>query len=36
VSGRGTRVTSNEPVSAWGEIFGDDMAATPMIDRSSA
>jgi DNA replication protein DnaC len=24
-------VTSNKPFSAWGEIFGDDMAA--MIDR---
>ena len=26
-------VTSNKPVSAWGEIFGDDMAATAMVDR---
>ena len=26
-------VTSNTPFSAWGEIFGDDMAATAMIDR---
>ena len=26
-------VTSNKPFSAWGEIFGDDMAATAMIDR---
>src|ERR1700733_2119159 len=26
-------VTSNKPSSAWGEIFGDDMAATAMIDR---
>ena len=26
-------VTSNEPFSKWGEIFGDDMAATAMIDR---
>src|SRR4051812_14066068 len=26
-------VTSNRPFSAWGEIFGDDMAATAMIDR---
>src|SRR5436309_1776743 len=26
-------VTSNMPFSAWGEIFGDDMAATAMIDR---
>ena len=25
-------VTSNKPFS-WGEIFGDDMAATAMIDR---
>src|SRR5438552_14405010 len=25
-------VTSNKPFSAWGEIFGDDMAATAMID----
>jgi hypothetical protein len=23
----------NKPFSAWGEIFGDDMAATAMIDR---
>src|SRR3954466_3438237 len=26
-------VTSNKPFGAWGEIFGDDMAATAMIDR---
>ncbi len=26
-------VTSNKPSSKWGEIFGDDMAATAMIDR---
>jgi len=26
-------VTSNKPFSAWGEISGDDMAATAMIDR---
>ena len=26
-------VTSNKPFSAWGEIFGDDMAATAMVDR---
>jgi DNA replication protein DnaC len=26
-------VTSNKPFSAWGEIFGDDIAATAMIDR---
>jgi hypothetical protein len=26
-------VTSNKPFSAWGEIFGDYMAATAMIDR---
>ena len=26
-------VTSNKPFSAWGEIFGDDMVATAMIDR---
>jgi DNA replication protein DnaC len=26
-------VTSNKPFSASGEIFGDDMAATAMIDR---
>jgi DNA replication protein DnaC len=26
-------VTSKKPFSAWGEIFGDDMAATAMIDR---
>src|SRR5919204_3389675 len=26
-------VTSNKPFSAWGEIFGDDVAATAMIDR---
>src|ERR1700734_458859 len=25
--------TSNKPFSAWGEIFGDDMAAPAMIDR---
>ena len=27
-------VTSNMPFSAWGEIFGDDMAPTAMIDRA--
>src|SRR5881227_1440643 len=26
-------VNSNKPFSAWGEIFGDDMAATAMVDR---
>jgi len=26
-------VTSKKPFSKWGEIFGDDMAATAMIDR---
>lgn len=26
-------VTSNAPVSAWDEIFGDDAVATAMIDR---
>ena len=26
-------VTSNKPFAAWGEIFGDDMAATAMVDR---
>ena len=26
-------VTSNKPFSAWGEIFGDDVAATAMVDR---
>src|ERR1700729_4345078 len=26
-------VTSNKPFSAWGEIFGDDMAATATLDR---
>ena len=26
-------VTSNKPFSAWGEIFGDDAVATPMLDR---
>ena len=26
-------VTSNKPFSAWGEIFGDDVTATAMIDR---
>ena len=26
-------VTANKPFSAWGEILGDDMAATAMIDR---
>ncbi len=26
-------VTSNKPFSAWGEIFGDDLAATAMVDR---
>jgi DNA replication protein DnaC len=37
VSGRYERasmiVTSNKPFSGWGEIFGDDMAATAMVDR---
>jgi DNA replication protein DnaC len=28
-------VTSNKPFSKWGEIFGDDVAATAMIDRLS-
>ena len=27
-------VTSNKPFSAWGEIFGDDVVAAAMIDRS--
>ena len=26
-------VTSNKPFSTWGEIFGDDIAATAMIDQ---
>ena len=26
-------VTSQQAVQRWGEIFGDDMAATAMIDR---
>ena len=26
-------VTSNKPFSKWGEIFGDDIVATAMIDR---
>src|SRR3954470_8638985 len=26
-------VTSNKPFSAWGEIFGDEVTATAMIDR---
>ena len=26
-------VTSNKPFSAWGEIFGYDMAAVAMVDR---
>ena len=26
-------ITSNKPFSKWGEIFGDDMVATAMIDR---
>ena len=26
-------VTSNKPFSAWGEIFGDELTATAMIDR---
>jgi DNA replication protein DnaC len=26
-------VTSNKPFSGWGEIFGDEVAATAMIDR---
>ena len=26
-------VTSNKPFSKWGEIFGDDMVATAMVDR---
>ena len=28
-------VTSNKPFSKWDEMFGDDMAATAMIDRLS-
>ena len=26
-------VTSNKPFSGWGEIFGDEVIATAMIDR---
>src|SRR5256712_3058709 len=26
-------ITSNKPFSAWGEVFGDDVVATAMIDR---
>jgi len=26
-------VTSNKPFLAWGEIFGDEVTATAMIDR---
>jgi DNA replication protein DnaC len=26
-------VTTNKPFGEWGEIFGDDIAATAMIDR---
>jgi DNA replication protein DnaC len=26
-------VTSNKPFSSWGEIFGDEVTATAMIDR---
>ncbi len=26
-------MTSNKPFSAWGEIFGDDVVATAMVDR---
>jgi len=26
-------VTSNEPFSAWGEIFGDEVVVAAMIDR---
>jgi hypothetical protein len=26
-------ITSNKPLSAWGEIFGDDAVAVAMIDR---
>ncbi len=26
-------VTSNKPFSAWGEVFGDDVVATAMVDR---
>jgi DNA replication protein DnaC len=26
-------MTSNKPFSAWGEVFGDDVVATAMIDR---
>jgi DNA replication protein DnaC len=26
-------VTSNKPLSAWGEIFGDEVVAAAMIDR---
>jgi len=37
VSGRYERasivMTSNKPFSAWGEVFGDDVVATAMIDR---
>lgn len=37
VSGRYERasliVTSNKPFGAWGEVFGDDVVATAMIDR---
>jgi len=37
VSGRYERasliVTSNKPFSAWGEVFGDDVVATAMVDR---
>ena len=37
VSGRYERaslvMTSNKPFSGWGEVFGDDVVATAMIDR---
>ncbi len=26
-------MTSNKPFSAWGEVFGDEVVATAMIDR---
>ena len=28
-------VTSNKPFGRWGEVFGDDVVAAAMIDRSS-
>ena len=30
---RASMITSNKPFSAWGEIFGDEVTATAMIDR---